>query len=57
MTYAQCPECGEKMFVDYVNNGVGMVWHGVHCGWGHDGLTDEDIKNDEAAKLFKEKGL
>jgi len=47
MTYAQCPECGEKMFVDYVNNGVGMVWHGVHCGWGHDGFMDEDVKDDE----------
>ena len=42
--YADCPECGEEMSVEYVNNGVGMVWHGVHCGWGQTGWSDEDIR-------------
>lgn len=35
MPTARCPECSQTMEVEYVDNGVCMVWHGVHCGWGH----------------------
>lgn len=41
--WALCPDCDQPMQVEYVDNGVCMVWHGVHCGWGQDGFADEDV--------------
>jgi len=43
MKYGLCPDCGAPMEVEYVNNGVCMVWHGVHCGWGQAYFADEDL--------------
>ncbi|MBA5872012.1 MAG: hypothetical protein GDA68_18745 [Nitrospira sp. CR2.1] len=31
------------MEVERVDNGVMMVWHGVHCGWGQAYFADEDV--------------
>ena len=45
--YALCPTCGKVIPVDLVDNGVGMVWHGVHCGWGQTGWGDEEVYPDE----------
>ena len=44
MSYkARCPQCDEWMEVERVDNGVMMVWHGVHCGWGQAYFADEDV--------------
>ncbi len=32
----QCPECGETISCERVHNGIGYVYHAVHCGWGHE---------------------
>lgn len=32
----KCPECGETTTCERVHNGLGYVWHAVHCGWGHE---------------------
>ena len=33
---AECPMCGELSECERTHNGIGYVWHMVHCGWGHD---------------------
>lgn len=49
MSYkARCPQCNEWMEVERVDNGVMMVWHGVHCGWGQADFADEDVHKNEA---------
>jgi hypothetical protein len=40
---ATCPECHSLFDVEYVDNGVCLVWHGVHCGWGHQVHSDDVI--------------
>ena len=41
---ARCPEdCGQDMEVEYVDCGVAWVWHGVHCGWGHQ-VSSKDVR-------------
>ena len=44
----RCPQCDEWMEVERVDNGVMMVWHGVHCGWGQAYFADEDVHRNEA---------
>jgi hypothetical protein len=34
--YVDGSECGQEMRVEMVDAGVGWVWHGNHCGWGHE---------------------
>lgn len=34
--YADCPECHHPMVVEYVDVGIGRVWHGIHCDFGHE---------------------
>ena len=45
--YALCPDCGEVMEIERVHNGVAMVWHGVHCGWGQDAFTEDAVYQTE----------
>jgi len=33
---ARCPLCHERIRVELVDVEIGHVWHGVHCGWGHE---------------------
>ena len=42
-----CPVDG-PVPVDYVNNGVGYTWHGIHCGWGHEFAVDDLVSEDAA---------
>jgi hypothetical protein len=42
------------MEVEIVNNGVGMVYHGVHCGWGQDSFgTVVYVDSDEPEDVEK----
>jgi ribosomal protein L37AE/L43A len=43
MGWTFCPDCGEPMQVERTDNGVMMVWHGTHCGWGQAYMADEDV--------------
>jgi hypothetical protein len=38
--FANCPECSQPIPVEYIDVGVGFVWHGVHCGWSHEFSQD-----------------
>ena len=40
MYKAFCPKCGELINVDRVHNGIGFVFHAVHCGYGQDCFSD-----------------
>ena len=44
MWVTKCPVCGNDMEVERVDNGVKMVWHGVHCGYGQAYFADEDVR-------------
>lgn len=33
---ADCPLCGKTVPCERVHNGIGYVFHMVHCGWGHE---------------------
>jgi len=41
--YAACPKCGDAMHVEKTHNGVCLVWHGIHCGYGQTGFSDEEV--------------
>ena len=43
MAWTLCPDCNQPMEVDHVDNGVMMVWHGTHCGWGQAYMADKDV--------------
>lgn len=46
MPYTDCPECGQEMYVEQVHNGIAMVWHGVHCGYGQAYFANEDVRKE-----------
>ena len=41
MKKARCETCGVLVDAELTHNGVCMVGHYVHCGWGHEVAPDE----------------
>ena len=40
MYMAFCPKCNQLIDVSKTHNGIGFVWHAVHCGYGQDCFGD-----------------
>ena len=49
--FADCPTCDQPIEVDHVHNGIGMTWHAVHCGWGHEFASKDVYEAYSAADL------
>lgn len=41
MAWAICEDCDSLVEANLVHNGVMLVGHYVHCGWGHQCSPDE----------------
>ena len=57
MEDARCPDCDVKVPIDYVDNGVMMVWHGIcpKCGWAQVfGEPDESAKEERMKVRYKD---
>ena len=50
MFEARCSQCNDWMEVERVDNGVCMVWHGIHCGWGQGYFADEDVRQKQEGR-------
>ncbi len=46
MPKAICEDCGSVVVAELTHNGVCVVGHYVHCGWGHE-LSPSDLLPDE----------
>jgi hypothetical protein len=52
MKKARCETCGVLVDAELTHNGVCMVGHYVHCGWGHEVAPDELVSEyDIVARL------
>jgi len=51
MPKAICENCGSLVEAELTHNGVCVVGHYVHCGWGHELSPDDLISGDVADRI------
>ena len=49
MPWLLCEDCGAPVEAELTDNGVCMVLHYVHCGWGHQAGPDDGYETPEDA--------